>query len=108
MLLIEILHLALIQQHAVGRQRQLENLVVFFLLRADIIDRLLHHMVIHQRLAAEEINLAMFTRTGMRDQKIDCPTRRIKAHQLAPFTVTALAREAVAATQVAVMRDIQA
>ena len=106
MLLIEILHLALIQQHAVGRQRQLENLVVFFLLRADIIDRLLHHMVIHQRLAAEEIDLAMFTRTGMRDQKINRPTRRIKTHQLAPFTVTALARKAVAATQIAVMRDI--
>ena len=108
MVIGEILHLLLIQQHAVGGQGHFDFLVVLLFLLMYIINGLLYHMPVHERFAAEEIQFAVFPGTAVGNQEIHAPPCHIKRHEHAPLAVTSLACEAVLAAEIAVMGNIQA
>lgn len=87
MVIGEIFHLLLIQQHAVGGQGHFDFLVVLLFLLMYIINGLLYHMPVHERFAAEEIQFAVFPGTAVGNQEIHAPPCHIKRHEHAPLAV---------------------
>ena len=67
----------------------------------------LHRVKRHHRLAAEEINFDIAAILRTLDHKIDRRTRNLNRHQLTPCAEIPGRREAIAAAQVAVMRDME-
>ena len=104
----EIFHLLLIQQHAVGGEGHFDFLVVFLFLLMDVINGLLHHMPVHERFAAEEIQFAVFSGAAVGNEEIHASSCHVKGHEHAPLAVAALPCKAVLAAEIAVMGNVQA
>ena len=85
-----------------------EVLAVLLFHAARVFHQLLDHVPVHQRLAAEEVDLQVAALAGMLDKEIQRALAHLKAHQRAVAVVLALAGEAVGAVQVAGVRDVQA
>ena len=81
-------------------------MLLFLLLH--IVHRLLHHVPIHEWLAAKEIELAVFTRAAVSDEEIHRSSSHVEAHEHTPLAIAALAGEAILATQIAIVSDIDA
>ena len=97
-----------VDQHAVRRQREAEILVAFLFAAARVGDELLDDVEVHQRLAAEEIDLQIAAAARMLDQKVERLAADLERHDGAVAVVLALAREAVGAVEVAGVRHVQA
>ena len=104
----EILHLFLIQEHAIGGEGHLDFLMMLLFLLLHIVHRLLHHVPIHEWFAAKEIELAVFTRAAVSDEEIHRSSSHVEAHEHTPLAVAALSGEAILAAQIAVVSDIDA
>ena len=97
-----------VDQQAVGCERKAEILARFLFNTARIGDQILDHLKIHQRFAAEEIDLQIPARTGIGDQKIQRLLADLKAHDRTLAVIFALACKAVGAVQIAGVRNMQA
>ena len=93
---------------AVGRHREAEVFVVLFLDAACIGDQLLADLKVHQRFAAEEIDLEVAAGAGVFDEEIQRALAGLKAHETGLAVELALRGEAVAAIQVAGVGNVQA
>ena len=104
----EVDHL-IVHQHAVGGDGELEALVARLFQAAAVGDQLFDHGEVHQRLAAEEIDLQVHTVAGVLHQPVQRRLAHLegKQHALAHGKV-ARCGKAVAAAQVAVVRGVQA
>ena len=91
----------------VGGHGKAEVLVVDLLLLAAVGHQLFHHVEVHQRLAAEEIDFEVAAGAGVLDQEIHGPFADLKAHQGAVALIAALRSEAVGAVQVAGVSHMQ-
>ena len=103
----EVNHIV-VNQNAIGGQREAEVLVVLLFNAAGIGNQLLDHVKVHQRFAAEEVHLQVAAVPGMLNQKIQRALADLKAHHRAVAMVLPLAGEAIGAVQVAGMRHVQA
>ena len=97
-----------VDQHAVGGQCKAEILVMLLLNGAGVGYQLLHHVEVHQRLAAEEVYLQIVAGAGILNQEVQRPLAHLIAHQGAVAVVLALTGEAVGAVEVAGMGNVQA
>ena len=104
----QIFDLFLVEQKAIRGEGHLDLLAVLLFLLVYIVDGLLYDVPVHERFTAEEIKLAVFTRTAVCDEEIDSSSGNVEAHQHAPLAVAALSGEAVLAAQIAVVSDIDA
>ena len=93
---------------AVGRHREAEVFVVLFLDAACIGNQLLADLKVHQRFAAEEIDLEVAAGAGVFDEEIQRALAGLEAHETGLAVELALRGEAVAAIQVAGVGDVQA
>ena len=98
----------IINQHTVGRQGEAEILVLFLLDAAGISHQLLHHVKVHQRFAAEEVNLQVAPGAGMGHQEVQSLLSDLVGHNGTVAVILALAGKTVGAVQVAGMRDVKA
>lgn len=85
-----------------------KRFVVRLLQRTAVLHQLLYHFPVHERLAAEEVNLQIVTVSGIGYQEIQCLLTNLKAHKGTTAMVLAFLCETVFAAQVTVMRDVQA
>ena len=69
---------------------------------------LLYNVEIHQRFAAEEIDLEIAPAAGIRNEKIERLFADLVAHESPVAVVFALAREAVGAVEIAGMGNVEA
>ena len=97
----------IVDQHPVGGHGETEVFVVDLLLLAAVCHQLFHHVEVHQRLAAEEIDFEVAAGAGVLDQEIHGPFADLKAHQGAVALIAALRSEAVGAVQVAGVSHMQ-
>ena len=79
-----------------------------FLLLAAVGHQLFHHVEVHQRLAAEEIDLEVAAGAGVLDEEVHSPLAHLEAHQGAVALIAALRGEAVGAVEVAGVGDVEA
>ena len=86
-----------VQQHAVGGEGKAEVLVVDGLQGPGIGHQILHHLPVHQGLAAEEIHLQIPSVTGVGHQEVQGLLADLKGHEGPLPLVFALACKAVAA-----------
>ena len=98
----------IVDQHAVCGQCKAEMLVMRFLDLTGIRHQLLHHIEVHQRLAAEEIHLQIVPGAGIFDQEVQRPLAHLIAHQRPVAVVLALTGKAVGAIEVAGVGNVQA
>ena len=108
MIVRQVFDLFLVEQKAIRGEGHLDLLAVLLFLLVYIVDGLLYDMPVHERFTAEEIKLAVFTRTAVCDEEIDSSSGNVEAHQHAPLAIAALPCEAVLAAQIAVVSDIDA
>ena len=92
----------------VGGHREAEVLVVLFFDAAGVGDQLFADLEVHQRFAAEEVNLQVAAGAGMLDEEVQRALAGLKAHQAGLAVELALRGKAVAAIQVAGVRNVQA
>ena len=97
-----------IDEHTVGGHGEAEVLVVDLLLLAAVGDELFDHVEVHQRLAAEEIDLEVAAGAGVLDEEVHSPLAHLEAHQGAVALIAALRGEAVGAVEVAGVGDVEA
>ena len=97
-----------VDQNAVRGEREAEILVVLLLDASRVLGQPLYNVKIHQRFAAEEIDLEIMPRARVFDEEIERPFSDLEAHQRAFAAIFALRGEAVGAIQVAGMRHVQA
>ena len=93
----QIFDLFLVEQKAIRGEGHLDLLAVLLFLLVYIVNGLLYDMPVHERFTAEEIKLAVFTRTAVCDEEIDSSSGNVEAHQHAPLAIAALSGEAVLA-----------
>ena len=97
-----------VHQHAVGGEGEAEVLALFLLDGPGVGHQALHHVEVHQRLAAEEVHLQVAPGAGIFDQEIQRPLAHLEAHHGPLAVILALAGEAVGAVQVAGVGHVQA
>ena len=97
-----------VDEHTVGGHGEAEVLVVDLLLLAAVGDELFDHVEVHQRLAAEEIDLEVAAGAGVLDEEVHSPLAHLEAHQGAVALIAALRGEAVGAVEVAGVGDVEA
>ena len=97
-----------VHQHAIGGEGEAELLVALGLAAAGVSHQLLHHIPVHQRLAAEEVHLQVDPAARMGNEEIQRLLAHLKAHNGALAVVLALAGKAVLAVQVAGVCNVQA
>ena len=97
-----------VDQHAVCRERKAEILARGLLYAPRIVDQVLDHLEIHQRFAAEKVDLQIPPVTGAGDQKIQRLPAHLKGHQSALAAVFPLACKAICAVEVAGVRNVEA
>ena len=88
-----------VDEHAVGGHGEAEVLVVDLLLLAAVGHQLFHHVEVHQRLAAEEIDLEVAAGAGVLDEEVHSPLAHLEAHQGAVALIAALRGEAEGAVE---------
>ena len=103
---VEPIDRAVVQQHAVRRQCEFELFVRLRFSRADIFRHGFDCLEIDQRLAAEEIDLAMSTHPRVLDDKIDRRASDFRAHHSARAVRAAVAKT-IFASKIAILRDHQ-
>ena len=97
-----------VDEHAVGGQGKAEMLVMFFFDAPGVSHQTLHHVKIHQRLAAEKVHLQMMAGSGMGNEKIKGLLAHFIAHKGPIPVIFSLAGEAVGAVQVAGVGHMEA
>ena len=75
---------------------------------SSILDKILNHLPVHQRLPAEEVHLQIHTVTGVGNKKIQCLLSDFKAHQCPSSMIFALFCKTVTAGEVTVMCNMKA
>ncbi|MPM73476.1 hypothetical protein SDC9_120456 [bioreactor metagenome] len=110
----DIMHLAVderdllvVKRDAVGGNRKMDDLIIFFLQLAPIGDQLFADRPVHQRFAAEEVNLQMLSRSAMFHQKIQRTLAGFQRHEHALAMKISRSGKTIAAAQVTVMRNMQ-
>ena len=106
--LISPLDDVVIHQHAVGGQGEAEILPPLLLNTAGVCHQILHHLEVHQRLAAEEVHFQIAAGAGIFHQEVQGALAHLEAHDGPVAVVLALAGEAVGAIQVAGVGNVQA
>ena len=91
------------EQHPVRRERQLELLARLLLTLTHVLRHRLHRTQIHQRLAAEEINLTVLARTTAVNDKIDRRTSHLGRHHRTVPAIAAAVAETILTSQIAVL-----
>ena len=111
----DVVHLAVckvdhvvVDEHSVRREREAEILPVLFLYASCVCDKLLDDFKVHQRLAAEEVDLKIVPCAGVGDEKVKRLLADLIAHDRALTMVLALACKAVGAVEIAGVRNMQA
>ena len=107
-LLVDEVQNFIIQQNAVRGNREAEFLIVLLLLAAPIGHQLLDHIKIHQRLAAEKVHFQIHAASGILNEEIQRLLSHFKTHQSTAAHIFAFVGKAVFASQIAVVRDMQA
>ena len=105
---VEPLDVLIVQQHAVRRHRELELLARLLLALAGVLRHSLDCLHVHQRLAAEEVDLAVLARAAALDEEVDGALADLRRHDGALLAVAAAVAEAILAAQVAVLGDHEA
>ena len=90
----EIYHIV-VDEHSVCSQRKAEIFARFLFNAARICDKALYHVKIHERLAAEEIDLKIAPRARVRDKKIKRLLADLIAHYGAVAVIFALTCKAI-------------
>ena len=90
-----------VDEHPIGGQGKAEVLAPLLLHAACIGHQPLHHVEIHQRLAAEEVHLQIVPGAGVIHEEVQCLLAYLIAHQRPVAVVLALTGEAVGAVEVA-------
>ena len=83
-------------------------LVVLLFQLAGVEHQIVHHVVVHQRFAAEEVHLQLMAVAGMGHQPVERLLARFQRQERALAVEVARGGKAVAAAQVAVVRRVQA
>ena len=96
------------QAQGVGGDGELEMLVVLLFQLAGVEHQVVHHVVVHQRFAAEEVHLQLMAVAGMGHQPVERFLARLQRQKRALAVEVARGGKAVAAAQVAVVRRVQA
>ena len=97
-----------VNQHTVRSQCETETFVVFFLLFASVLYQLLAYFPVEQRLTAKEIDLKVFPRSAVFNQKVKRPFACFKTHQsFVRSAVFTFACKAVFAVQVTAVRHVK-
>ena len=91
------------EQHPVRRERQFELLARLLLTLTHVLRHRLHRTQIHQRLAAEEINLTVFARAAAVNDKIDRRTSHLGRHHCTVPAIAAAVAETILTSQIAVL-----
>ena len=91
----------IVDEHAVGGEGKAELLVMNFLLLPAVGHQLLHHIPVHEGLAAEEVHLQVPAAAGVGDEEVQGLLAHLKAHEGTLALVLALACKAVLAGEVA-------
>ena len=78
------------------------------LLLSSICHKIFDNLPVHQRLPAEEVYFQVSSAAGIGDQEIQCFLSDLKRHKRPSSVVFSLFGETVLASQVAVMRDVEA
>ena len=102
---VEPLDVLIIEEHAVRRHRELELLARLLLALAGVLRHSLDGLHVHERLAAEEVDLAVLARAAALDEEVDGALADFRRHDSALLAVAAAVAEAVLAAQVAVLRN---
>ena len=105
---VDVVDGVLVQQDTVGCDRKAETLVVLFLQGAGVLYRPLDGVQRHQRFPAEKVHLNVPPLARLLHHPVDGPLGGIKVHGHAVSGTEVASRgKAVAATQVAVVGDMQ-
>ena len=97
-----------VDEHAVGGEGEAEILVVLLFDAPGVGHQVLHHLEVHQGLAAEEVHLQVPPGAGIFDEEVQGPLAHLKGHHRPLAVVLTLAGEAVGAVEVAGVGNVQA
>ena len=98
----------LVNQHPVGGEGEAEVLAAGLLPGPGVGHQVLHHLPVHQRLAAEEIHLQVGPIPRVGDEEVQGLLPHLEAHQSPVAVVFPLACEAVGAVEVAAVGHVEA
>lgn len=111
----DVLHLrvekfdrVVVEEQSVGGRRKEEALAALCRLFLGVCNSRLDDVQIHERLAAEEVNLEHLSCAAVPDEEVDRLFGGLRAHHLARGVIGALVRKAVLAAKIAVVADMQA
>ena len=107
-LAVDKINTVIVEQNTVCSHCETEVLVVLFLDRSCILDNFFNNIEIHERLAAEEIKFEVVSVCGMFDKEIYRSLADLKRHKLSAVTKIALSGKAILATEIAVVRYVEA
>ena len=96
-----------VEQHAVGGQREPEILVTFFFSAAPIGNQFFHNVEVEQRFAAEEIHFQIAPGAGVFDEPVQRTLAGLVAHKSLFSVVFSLSCKAVAAGHIAGMGYVE-
>ena len=111
----DVVHLAVaevrdlvVEQHAVGREGEAEVLARVLFDGARVSDEVFDYLPVHERFAAEEVDLEVPAVAGVLDEEVERPLADVERHDGPLAVVLALAGEAVGAVEVAGVGDVEA
>ena len=111
----DVVHLAVaevrdlvVEQHAVRREGEAEILARVLFDGARVGDEVLDYLPVHERFAAEEVDLEVPPVAGVLDEEVERPLADVEGHDGPLAVVLALAGEAVGAVEVAGVGDVEA
>ncbi len=106
-LTIDKIDFVVCQQKAVRGNGKAEVFAMLFFLRAGVFHDLLHHIEIHQRFAAKEVDLQVSASHRFFDQEIDRFLPHLERHEHSSAAKISLSCKAIFAPEIAVVRNVQ-
>ncbi|MPM81459.1 hypothetical protein SDC9_128512 [bioreactor metagenome] len=107
-LAVDEIDLFVVQCHAIGSDRKMDDLVELFLQFAPVCNKLLANVPVHQGFAAKEVNLKVLPGSTALHQEIKRALAGFEGHQHTFAVKISCRGEAIATTQVAIVRHMQA
>ena len=107
-LLVEKIYYLVVDKDSVSGKREAEVLVMLLLDASRVSHELLDNVPVHQRLAAEEVNLKVVASARVFDKEVKGALAYLKAHKSAIALILALTCKAIGAVEVAGVCNVQA
>ena len=106
-LLVGKLDHVVVNEHAVGGERKAEILAVLFLYGASVRHKILDHLPVHKRFAAEKVHFEIAACSAVFHKEIESAFAHFVGHKSAFAVILALGCKAIFAVEIAGVSNVQ-